>query len=86
MNADSHDVIFEIRNSGCDLSPNEVDRVFKRFWKHDAARTEVPEHCGLGLPLCRRIVEALGGSINAALDNRWFAVKIGLPLGMNGEA
>jgi K+-sensing histidine kinase KdpD len=52
VNADSDKVVFEIRNTGCDLSPDEADKVFERFWKHDAARTEGAERCGLGCEPC----------------------------------
>jgi two-component system heavy metal sensor histidine kinase CusS len=73
------EAVVEIRNTGCSLVPEEAEKVFQRFWKKDTVRTEGAEHCGLGLPLCRRIVEALGGSIDACVENSSFAVKIRLP-------
>ena len=75
---DTKDAIFEVRNTGCDLPPDEMEKVFERFWKHDAARTEGAEHCGLGLPLCRKIVEALGGSISAIVQDHIFRAKLKL--------
>ncbi len=76
-------VVLEIRTTGCVLPPDDAEKVFARFWKHDAARTEGADHCGLGLPLCRRIVEALDGSISAVVENCTFAVTVALPRGTN---
>ncbi len=72
-------VVFEVRNTGCDLAPDENEQVFERFWKHDSARSEGTEHCGLGLPLCRRIVEALDGSITVSIGDGTFLVRLTLP-------
>ncbi len=82
---DPKEAVFEVRNTGCDLPPDAVERVFERFWIHDTARTEGAEHCGLGLPLCRRIVTALGGSISATLEQGSFAVRLRLPLGTKAK-
>lgn len=83
VNQGQEGAVVEIQNTGCSLVPEEAEKVFERFWKKDAVRAEGAEHCGLGLPLCRQIVEALGGSIHAFVENSSFAVKIELPLEMN---
>jgi two-component system heavy metal sensor histidine kinase CusS len=75
ITSESNEVSLEIRNTGCNLSPDEAGSVFERFWKHNTARTEGPAHCGLGLTLCRRIADALGGSITATATNGTFAVR-----------
>jgi two-component system heavy metal sensor histidine kinase CusS len=60
-------VVLSISNTGCWLSPEEIGHVFDRFWRGDRARSQTETHCGLGLTLCKRIVEALGGSISAQI-------------------
>lgn len=81
---DANEAVLEVRNTGCTLSPDALDNVFEPFWKGDAARTEGAEHCGLGLPLCRKIVEILDGSITATVDDGSFTVRLRLPLAMLG--
>jgi two-component system sensor histidine kinase QseC len=69
----------EVSNSGCALSAQEVGRVFERFWRGDIARSETGVHCGLGLSLCRKLIDLLGGSIQVLASGGMFTVKIGLP-------
>jgi two-component system OmpR family sensor kinase len=54
-----------VRDTGIGIAPGDVDRVFDRFWRADAARSRTGERpgIGLGLSICRWIAEAHGGSI-----------------------
>ncbi|MDB5332497.1 MAG: cusS [Phycisphaerales bacterium] len=52
-----------IRNTGSRVSAEEAAQVFERFWRGDAARTDAGKHAGLGLSLCQKIMEVLGGEI-----------------------
>ncbi len=72
-------VVVTVRNTGSTLSPGEAERVFDRFWRQDASRHATGEHCGLGLSLCKTLVEKLGGSIAAsATEDGTFAVRVAL--------
>jgi signal transduction histidine kinase len=53
-------VKFSVANSGPALRPDEMERLFKPFWQ---AGHEDRRGAGLGLSICRSIVEAHGGSI-----------------------
>ena len=69
-----------VANSGCDLTDEQVSHVFDRFWRSDKARSETGVHCGLGLALVRRTVEALGGTARAVVDpDGTFRVTVSLP-------
>ena len=68
-NSDGH-VVLCIFNTGCRLTPEEIVHVFERFWRGDLARSQTQTHCGLGLTLCKRIVEVIGGSISAQIARR----------------
>ena len=62
-----------ISNTGCALAPADVPRVFERFWRGDAARSE-GAHAGLGLALCQKLIAILGGTLAAeATDGRFVA-------------
>jgi len=54
-----------VTNTGSQLTPEDVSRVFHPFWRGDASRAATGTHCGLGLPLCKSVVELLGGDIQA---------------------
>ncbi|RYF17887.1 MAG: PAS domain S-box protein [Comamonadaceae bacterium] len=53
-------VLFGMANTGPALSPEQMERMFQPFWQatHDDRRG-----AGLGMSICRSIIEAHGGSI-----------------------
>ena len=69
-----------IGNSGCLLSPADCDKVFQRFWRGDAARTNAGQHCGLGLAISREMASLLGGEIGVTVTpNGEFIARLDLP-------
>jgi signal transduction histidine kinase len=68
-----------VANNGSQLVLADVQRVFDRFWRGDGARRAGSAHCGLGLPLCRKIVELLGGTIRAEARGDIFRIRVILP-------
>lgn len=54
---------FQISNSGPGIPPDQLPRVFDRFYRGNLAQTRENEGFGLGLSLCQSIVQAHGGSI-----------------------
>ncbi len=73
---DVRGLTLEIMNNGCNLSEEQSQRVFDRFWRADAARTATGLHAGLGLSLCSEIIETLSGSIDAMVRDGNFIVTI----------
>ncbi len=55
-----------VSNSGSQVAAEDAERVFDRFWRGDASRENVGAHCGLGLSICKVVVERLGGTITAS--------------------
>ncbi len=78
VSAGNRVVEISISNSGCDLAGEDVQRVFERFWRSDAARTQTGVHAGLGLSLCQRLMTVMGGSVGATCEGGVFTVKVRL--------
>jgi signal transduction histidine kinase len=57
-----------VSNTVENLTPDDVPKLFDRFWRKDLSRSGT-EHSGLGLPLARAFAHALGGDLTAALDS-----------------
>ncbi len=52
-----------VRDEGCGIPPDHLERVFERFSQVDASETRARGGSGLGLAICREIVEHHGGRI-----------------------
>jgi two-component system heavy metal sensor histidine kinase CusS len=69
-----------VSNTGSRVAPEDAGRVCDRFWRGDAARSDDGRHCGLGLALCRRVTELLGGTLQPeATAGGEFIVTLTLP-------
>ena len=60
-------VIISVRDTGIGMSPEQLEHAFIEFYKADASRHDL-DSPGLGLTICRRIVERHGGRIWAESD------------------
>ncbi len=58
-------VSISVHNTGSLISPEDLPRVFERFFQVDRARTRKAGSSGLGLSIVQEIVEAHGGTIGA---------------------
>lgn len=66
-------------NDGATIAHQDAERVFEPFWRGDAARTVERGHCGLGLPLVRRLATVLKGTVSVSVKDGRFAVLLVLP-------
>ena len=78
--SDGHQVCLSITNSGIEIPPQELAHIFDKFyripnndpWKHGGT--------GLGLALVKRLVETLGGGIDAVSSRNQTSFILKLPL------
>jgi signal transduction histidine kinase len=55
------EIRFSVSDSGAGISEHDLERIFERFWQGER---ESHQGAGLGLAICRGIVEAHGGGIS----------------------
>ena len=63
-----HHVCVVVADNGIGIAPEHLPRIFDRFYRADSARSQRTAGNGLGLSICRSIVDAHHGSIE--VDSR----------------
>jgi two-component system, OmpR family, phosphate regulon sensor histidine kinase PhoR len=71
-NEKSHEdwVLVCVTDTGVGIPPDEISRIFERFYKIDRARSRKESGTGMGLAIARHIVEGHGGRIWAESDGK----------------
>jgi signal transduction histidine kinase len=72
-------VVVEVADTGAGLDVEERERAFQPFYRGGAGSARSGEGTGLGLTICRAIVEAHGGQIWFADSARGARVRFSLP-------
>ena len=63
---DAGHLVITVADTGIGITPEDLARVFDRFYRTDASRTRASGGFGLGLSIARDLVQAMGGTISAA--------------------
>lgn len=82
LNAKSSDAYLTVENTGVGLNPEDLSRIFDRFYRADKSRTNDENFgYGLGLPIASAITAALGGTITAkSEENKYTSFTVKIPL------
>jgi signal transduction histidine kinase len=59
------EVVLTVSDTGSGVPEEELPYIFDRFWRGEKSRARVTGGAGLGLAICKNLVEAQGGSISA---------------------
>jgi signal transduction histidine kinase len=71
-----------VHNTGSSLDPEQLQRMFDRFYRVDPSRERGTGGTGLGLAIVKHLVEAQGGRVWAASDSSGVTVGFVLPRDM----
>ena len=75
-------VEMEVADTGPGIAPEDLPRLFDRFYRADPSRSRSTGGSGLGLTIARRLVEAHGGAIEAdSVPGEGSRFTIRLPVG-----
>ncbi|MEM9330882.1 MAG: ATP-binding protein [Pseudomonadota bacterium] len=55
---------FDVKDTGIGIKPEAIGKVFESFSQADQSTTRKFGGTGLGLPICKKLVEAMGGEIS----------------------
>ena len=65
VEADKTSAVLRVTDSGIGISAEDLPHIFERFYRADKSRSRTGGHNGLGLAICKAIVDAHGGSLDA---------------------
>jgi two-component system, OmpR family, phosphate regulon sensor histidine kinase PhoR len=87
VTGDSDEVVISVTDTGEGIPTRDIDRVFERFYRVDAARSRATGGTGLGLSIVRHVAESHGGSVSVESQlgvGSTFTIR--LPLDQRGAA
>ncbi len=61
--SDSDRIWIFVRDSGCGIAEEELGHIFRRFWRSQTSRSQTYGGTGIGLAICKRLVELHQGKI-----------------------
>jgi signal transduction histidine kinase len=72
------DVLVSVANTSEGIPPDDVDRVFERFYRVEKSRDRARGGAGIGLAIVKQLVESVGGRVGAesrdGLTRVWFSL------------
>ena len=64
------DALISVQDTGVGIAPEDLSRVFSRFWRSEASRAQEKGGLGVGLAVSKEIADRHGGhiSVESELD------------------
>jgi signal transduction histidine kinase len=77
---DGDDALVEVSDTGIGIPDDEIDQLFRRFFRATSATEREIQGTGLGLAIAKAIVEAHSGSIDARSSDLGTTFSVRIPL------
>ncbi|MBN1285059.1 MAG: HAMP domain-containing histidine kinase [Anaerolineae bacterium] len=78
--ADAAQVVIEVKDTGEGIPPEDLPRIWQRFYRTEKVRAEGNDGAGLGLALVKELAEAMGGTVCvASTPGEGSCFTVGLP-------
>ncbi|HEX5828706.1 MAG TPA: ATP-binding protein, partial [Candidatus Limnocylindrales bacterium] len=78
---EAHGARVTVGNSGPGIPPDDLPRVWERFYRVEKSRDRARGGAGVGLAIVRQLVEAAGGRVGATSADGWTTFWLTLPEG-----
>ena len=80
-------IVFQVADTGIGIAPERRDEIFSPFLQEDVSTTRKYGGTGLGLTICRRLAELMGGTIRVESElGKGSTFIVDLPLQVGREA
>lgn len=87
VRGDGEKAVLEVSDTGAGVPSRDLERIFERFYRVDAARSRRTGGTGLGLAIVRHAVEGHGGQVRATSElGRGSTFTVTLPLAADSTA
>ncbi len=74
-------VVFEVKDTGAGIPPADLPHIFNRFFRVERSRAQQFGGSGLGLSICKVLVETMGGNIDVqSIQGSGTACTVNLPV------
>ena len=73
-------VVLEVQDTGVGIPPEDLDRIFERFYRVDKARSREVGGTGLGLSIVKHLVQSMNGSVSVeSIYQQGTTFRVSLP-------
>src|SRR5437588_1781393 len=82
--SEGNSVRFSVADQGLGISPNDLPRIFERFYRADKSRSNEQSGTGLGLSIVKHIAQLHGGAVEAQSEfGKGTTISVLLPVSAN---
>ena len=83
---DRNDVLISVADTGIGIAPEDLSRVFNRFWRSDASRVQASGGLGVGLSVTKEIADKHHGHVSVDSElGKGTTFTLHLPLVQQGQ-
>ncbi len=80
VRSEENDIVFRVKDNGPGIPSQESERIFQSFYRVDTSLTRLASGAGLGLAICKGLVQAHGGRIWAESQKKGACIAFSIPI------